>query len=113
MWFVQPKKDYVSQMPWKHTDETAIMSWQIRARNYNVFVANCLLVVLVIVSSLFIFLFLMTGDESVLSAALFGGGGLLMAILIPMSMTHQTSILVYRFTKKMLKCAPGNHKWIR
>ncbi|WP_281997715.1 hypothetical protein [Halomonas sp. A020] len=100
MWFAQPKQDYVSQMPWRHADETAIMSWQIRARNYNVFVANSLLVVLVIISSLFIFFFLMTGDESVLSATLFGGGGLLMAILIPMSMTHQTSILVYRFTKK-------------
>ncbi|MGP9807545.1 hypothetical protein ACT3TQ_08320 [Halomonas sp. AOP12-C2-37] len=100
MWFIQPKKSYISQMPWKHADETAVMSWQIRARNYNTFVANILLAVLVLVSSIFILFLLMSGNESILSAALFGLGGLLMAILIPMSMTHQTTILVYRFTEK-------------
>ncbi len=40
MWFVQPKQDYVSQIPWKHADEPDVMSWRIRARNYNIFVAN-------------------------------------------------------------------------
>ncbi|PRY58815.1 hypothetical protein B0H98_1177 [Vreelandella songnenensis] len=98
MWFIQPKKSYISQIPWKYADEAAVMSWQVRARNYNTFVANILLAILVLISSFFIFSLLMSGDETILSATLFGLGGLIMAILIPMSMTHQTTILVYRFT---------------
>ncbi len=49
MWFVQPKQDYVSQIPWKYGDEPAVMSWQIRARNYNVFVANILFCVFFVI----------------------------------------------------------------
>lgn len=39
MWFIQPKQDYIAQIPWKHLSEPAIISWQIRARNYDTFVA--------------------------------------------------------------------------
>ncbi|WP_240488280.1 MULTISPECIES: hypothetical protein [unclassified Halomonas] len=35
MWFIQPKQDYIPEIPWKHADEPAVMAWQIRARNYN------------------------------------------------------------------------------
>tara|TARA_R110001606_G_scaffold48011_2_gene122180 strand:+ start:4936 stop:5103 length:168 start_codon:yes stop_codon:yes gene_type:complete len=35
MWFIQPKQDYIPEMPWKYADEPAVMAWQIRARNYN------------------------------------------------------------------------------
>ena len=35
MWFIQPKQDYIPEIPWKHVDEPAVMAWQIRARNYN------------------------------------------------------------------------------
>ncbi|GGW65178.1 hypothetical protein [Vreelandella hamiltonii] len=49
MWFVQPQQDYIPEMPWKHTDEPAIMSWQIRARNYDTRAANILFLVLMVV----------------------------------------------------------------
>ncbi len=50
MWFVQPKQDYISQMPWKHTDESAVMNWQVRTRNYDTFSANILLAILSVVN---------------------------------------------------------------
>ncbi|PRY64058.1 hypothetical protein B0H98_107204 [Vreelandella songnenensis] len=97
MWFVQPKQDYISQIPWKYTDEPAVVSWQVRARNYNTFVANILLSVLMVfyiglayISSLM--------AETLLFSLLLGFGMYFLLILIAMSMTHQTSILVYRFT---------------
>ncbi|MBD3895334.1 hypothetical protein IEI94_05670 [Halomonas sp. ML-15] len=97
MWFVQPKQDHISQIPWIHADETAIMSWQIRARNYNVFVANILFCVLFVVCLISAYLSSFVG-VSLLSKAFVGGGMFVFLILIAMSMTHQTSILVYRFT---------------
>ncbi|TNH18480.1 hypothetical protein [Halomonas sp. BL6] len=99
MWFVQPKQDYVSQIPWKHADEPDVMSWRIRARNYNIFVANILFSVLffVCLGSAYLMSF---GGWSLLSKFLIGGGMFLLFLLITMSMTHQTSILVYRFTEK-------------
>lgn len=97
MWFVQPKQDYVSQIPWKHADEPDVMSWQIRARNYNIFVANILFSVLffVCLGSAYLMSF---GGWSLFSRLVIGGGMFFFFILITMSMTHQTTILVYRFT---------------
>ncbi|BBI64244.1 hypothetical protein HSBAA_55500 [Vreelandella sulfidaeris] len=40
MWFIQPKRDYIAAMPWKHADEPVVMAWQIRVRDYNTFIAN-------------------------------------------------------------------------
>ncbi len=40
MWFIQPRKDYVAEMPWKHLDEPTVMSWQIRVRDYDTGIAN-------------------------------------------------------------------------
>ncbi len=72
MWFVQPKQDYVSQIPWKHADEPDVMSWRIRARNYNIFVANILFSVLffVCLGSAYLMSF---GGWSLLSKFLIGG----------------------------------------
>lgn len=98
MWFVQPKQDYISQIPWKHADEPAVMSWQIKARNYNTFVANVLLSVLIVFYiGLAYFSSLMA--ETLLFSLLLGFGMFFLLVLIAMSMTHQTTILVYRFTK--------------
>lgn len=97
MWFVQPKQDYIPEMPWKHADEPAVVSWQIRARNYNTYAANALFSVFFLVS-LGGGYFMALVDESPLVSFLIGGGMFTLFILIAMSMTHQTSILVYRFT---------------
>ncbi|TNH18485.1 hypothetical protein [Halomonas sp. BL6] len=99
MWFVQPKQDYVSQIPWKYGDEPAVMSWQIRARNYNVFVANILFCVFFVICLVSAYLSSFAGG-GLLSRTLIGGGMFVLLILIAMSMTHQTTILVYRFTDK-------------
>lgn len=99
MWFVQPKQDYISQIPWKHADESAVMSWQIKARNYNVFVANILFCVLFLVCLISAYLSSFVG-VNFLSSTLIGTGMFVFFILLTMSMTHQTSILVYRFTEQ-------------
>ncbi|MGP9634266.1 hypothetical protein ACT3R7_14485 [Halomonas sp. AOP43-A1-21] len=99
MWFIQPKQDYFSQMPWKHVHESAVINWQIRARNYNVFLANALFYVLTIVCAVAAYLSSFVG-VSLLSNFLIGGGMFIFLMLINMSMTHQTAILVYRFTEK-------------
>lgn len=99
MWFIQPKQDYIAQIPWKHADEPTVMSWQIRARNYNIFVANILFSVLffVCLGAAYLMSF---GGWSLLSKLAIGGGMFFFFALITMSMTHQTSILVYRFTEQ-------------
>ncbi|MBW6392597.1 hypothetical protein [Billgrantia antri] len=98
MWFIQPKQDYVALMPWKHADEPAVMSWQIRARDYNTFVANLALIPMGLVclggaymASLF--------AQTLLGSFLLGWGMFLFGILIAMSITHQTTIIIYRFTE--------------
>ncbi|BBI64239.1 hypothetical protein HSBAA_55450 [Vreelandella sulfidaeris] len=50
MWFIQPKRDYVAEMPWKHTDEPVIMTWQIRTRDYNTFIANIMFLIIVCIA---------------------------------------------------------------
>ncbi|TNH18483.1 hypothetical protein [Halomonas sp. BL6] len=77
MWFVQPKQDYIPEMPWKHTNEPALMSWQIRARNYDIFGANVLLAALTIVSlggAYFSFDTASLVFETLLPSLLVGGG---------------------------------------
>lgn len=50
MWFIQPRKNYIPEMPWKRLDEPEVMSWQIRARDYNTFAANIMLLVISLIS---------------------------------------------------------------
>ena len=73
MWFIQPKQDYIPEIPWKHADEPAVMSWQIRARNYNTSSANLFLILISLIAlgggyvmSLFV--------QSLLGSFLLGGG---------------------------------------
>ncbi|MFC3285798.1 hypothetical protein [Litchfieldella rifensis] len=102
MWFIQPKEDYVSRMPWKHADESAVMSWQIRARDYNTFVANCGFLVWVIGCAIFVY-FLITKAAGAKITDVIGLGAIGIYILIipvAMSIFFQTTIIVYRFTEK-------------
>ncbi len=101
MWFIQPKRNYLPEMPWERLDEPEVMSWQIRVRDYNTFVANMV----------FFGVYFLVGGF--LWALIFfqGGGvinefdiGMIVASValspIVMSMTHQTSIIAYRLTEK-------------
>ena len=99
MWFIQPKQDYIAQIPWKHTDESAVMSWQIRARNYNTFVSDLSLIPMVGISLAGAFLFSSFFGDSLFFTLSVGAGMSVLFILIAMSMTHDTTILVYRFTE--------------
>ena len=100
MWFIQPKQNYIPEIPWKHADEPAIMAWQIRARNYNTHVANI---------GFFIFAILFLGaayvssllTETLLFSFLLGGGMYVFFLIIAMSITHNTTIIVYRFTETL------------
>lgn len=104
MWFIQPKQDYVAQLPWKHADEPALMAWQIRVRNYNTFIANILFFILLLVFLVMSIWFgFAWGFESMTTSTLVAGGALLFSLLITMSMTHQTAIIVYRLTTKRIE----------
>lgn len=104
MWFIQPKQDYVAQMPWKHVDEAALAAWQIRTRNYNTFIANMLFFILLFVfSTMSLWFGFAWGFESISTSALVAGGAFSFCLLITMSMTHQTAIVVYRLTDKRIE----------
>lgn len=99
MWFIQPKKNYVPEMPWERVAEPEVMSWQIRVRDYNTLVADiAFLVMLLFMGGWFYFLGFSYGDDAIIRK----GSVALFFLLVPvaMSMTHQTSIIVYRLTDK-------------
>jgi len=100
MWFIQPKQDYIPEIPWKHADEPAIMAWQIRARNYNTFVTNTILFVLTLINIGAAYAMSLLA-ETLFFSFLVGGGAFLFFMLISMSVTHDTTILVYRFTETL------------
>ena len=102
MWFIQPKHDYVAEMPWKHLDEPAVMTWQIRVRDYNTFIANMFfgfIFLVALAGGVVVFFF---NDEFFLSSFL-GGGMFFFLLLIGMSMSHQTAIIVYRLTNNRIE----------
>ncbi|QNI02738.1 hypothetical protein HXW73_07195 [Halomonas sp. SH5A2] len=104
MWFIQPKRDYVAEMPWKHTDEPAVMTWQIRTRDYYTFPANIILLIMSCISMMLGLWFAFGwGIESIVSKTLLCGGVFSFGVLITMSMTHQTTIIVYRLTDKRIE----------
>lgn len=104
MWFIQPKRDYVAEMPWKHLDEPAIMTWQIRARDYYTLPANIILLVMTFFSMLIgLWFALGWGLEGTVERFLVSGGVLLFGIVVTMSMTHQTAIIVYRLTDNRIE----------
>ncbi|MBT2771005.1 hypothetical protein J7J47_02010 [Halomonas sp. ISL-60] len=98
MWFIQPKQDYIPEIPWKHADDSAVMAWQVRARNYNTFVTNTILFVLALINIGAAYAVSLLA-ETLFFSFLVGGGAFLFFMLISMSVTHDTTILVYRFTE--------------
>ncbi|QTP57334.1 hypothetical protein HNO53_00535 [Billgrantia antri] len=75
------------------------MSWQIRVRDYNTFVANIVfLIMLLFLGGWWYFFGFVAGDDKFVKNASIA----LFFLLVPvaMSMTHQTSIIVYRLTDK-------------
>lgn len=106
MWFIQPKRDYVAEMPWKHLDEPAIMTWQIRVRDYNTFISNIFFCVWLVAGGLFISLLIFKGggDRGVMSAVnLIPIGVLILCTPIAMSIFFQTTIIVYKLTNKSIE----------
>ncbi|MCC5883929.1 MAG: hypothetical protein JJU25_15010, partial [Halomonas sp.] len=104
MWFIQPKQDYVAQMPWKHTDEAALAAWQMRTRNYNTFVANMGLFAWLAVGSIFVsFLIIKGGREILHPTNLVPVIVLLLSVPIAMSIFFQTTVIVYRLTDKRVE----------
>ena len=100
MWFIQPKQDYIPEMPWKYADEPAVMAWQIRARNYNTTPDNLALIPMSLIALGGGYVMSLFG-QSLLGSFLLGGGLFLLLMLIFMSVTHNTTIIVYRFTKTL------------
>lgn len=103
MWFIQPKRDYVAEMPWKHLDEPAIITWQIRTRDYYTLPANILFFINFIIAVGVGWIMSHAGGNSLSASVLSGGGMFIFLLLIGMSMTHQTAIIVYRLTEKRIE----------
>lgn len=73
MWFIQPKRDYVAKMPWKYADEPAVMTWQIRVRDYDIFYANLMFYMILAIATagaVAVYSF----NEHFMSSLLLGGG---------------------------------------
>ena len=105
MWFIQPKQDYIPEIPWKHVDEPAVMAWQIRARNYNTTPDNLAVIPMSLIA-LGGYVMSLLG-QSLLGSLLLGGGLFLLLMLIFMSVTHNTTIIAYRFTETLA----GEYSW--
>ncbi|GHC38024.1 hypothetical protein GCM10008094_34240 [Aidingimonas halophila] len=87
------------EMPWERTDEPELMSWQVRVRDYNTYVANVgFFIMLLFMGGLWFFLGFVAGEDEFIKKASI----VMFFLMIPvaMSMTHQTSIIVYRLTNK-------------
>ncbi|PRY58812.1 hypothetical protein B0H98_1174 [Vreelandella songnenensis] len=110
MWFIQPKQDFIAEMPWRYTNENAVMSWQIKARNYNTSGMNFILIPMVLVSigtGFFGFNVGSIGSEGLLLPLLLGAVFFLFTISLSLFITHYTTIFVYRFTETLVEV----HSW--
>ncbi|WP_340146762.1 hypothetical protein [Halomonas sp. PA16-9] len=80
------------------------MSWQIRARNYDTSGSNFSLIVIALISlggAYFGFYVGSLAEGTLLVSILMGAGIALLFILLFMSITHSTTIIVYRFTETL------------
>ncbi|NUT79127.1 hypothetical protein HNO86_29200 [Pseudomonas sp. C1C7] len=103
------------QLHWKHAEEQESMAWSIRARNYNTFVANCMLAfMLFFLLALSVFLYTAYHDISqpwrTLWCLLFYA---LMSLVI-LSMTHQRINFAYRITQFGVEYCKWKHfpRWM-
>ena len=91
--------DLPPQLQWKHANEPELMTWSIRARNYNTFIANTMFgFCFVAITAGSIFLYRSTKEYLVFNAI----STLLFFIIINtalISMTHQRMNFAYRITQ--------------
>ena len=91
--------DLPPQLQWKYANEPELMTWSIRARNYNTFIANTMFgFCFVAITAGSIFLYRSTKEYLVFNAI----STLLFFIIVNaalISMTHQRMNFAYRFTQ--------------
>ena len=88
------------QLHWKLAAEPELMSWTIRARNYNTFVANCMLsfLALVLAGVTYALYPFSPSPEDFLSNILISASFYAVLFSAVLSMTHQKMNYAYRFT---------------
>ncbi|GAA0394395.1 hypothetical protein GCM10008969_14520 [Pseudomonas veronii subsp. inensis] len=96
--------DLPPQLQWKYANEPELMTWTIRARNYNTFIANAMFwVCFIAITAGSIFLYRSTKEYLVFNAI----STLLFFIIVNaalISMTHQRMNFAYRFTRSGIEC---------
>ena len=96
--------DLPPQLQWKFTNEPELMTWAIRARNYNTFVANSMfLFCFIAITTGSIFLYQSTEEDPIFNAISI----LLFFTVINIaliSITHQRMNFAYRFTHSGIEC---------
>lgn len=110
MWFMQPKQDFFSELSWDNPKDSTLMSWQVKARAYDTSMANRDLVFMALVSlggGYFGFYIASIAKGSFLVAMLAGTVMFLIFISLSLSITHHTTIFVYRFTETFVEI----HSW--
>ncbi|QYX48627.1 hypothetical protein K3F43_03735 [Pseudomonas tussilaginis] len=93
------------QLKWKFSHEPELLGWTIRARNYNTFVANCMLLFMAVlnVGAAFIMYSVYAGMSQpwrTLSCVFF----YMLMLFVTLSMTHQRMKFAYRFTRSGIEC---------
>ena len=97
--------DLPPQLQWKHANEPELMTWSIRARNYNTFVANLMFsfMATVILGATLIMYSVYEGMSQSwrISSCIFFFSLMLLVLL---SVTHQRMNFAYRFTRSGIEC---------
>ena len=92
------------QLRWKHANESELLAWTIRARNYNTFVANVMFwACFIAITGGAVLLYLSTDEDTIFN----GISALLFFMVVNtalISMTHQRMNCAYRFTQSGLEC---------
>ncbi|MDF3135580.1 hypothetical protein [Pseudomonas extremaustralis] len=97
--------DLPPQLHWKYANESELLIWTIRARNYNTFVANLMFsfMAAVILGATFIMYSVYEGMSQSwrISSCIFFFSLMLLVLL---SVTHQRMNFAYRFTRSGIEC---------
>jgi len=94
------------QLKWMYLNEPELLSWTIRARNYNTLVANCMLgfLALVLMGVTYALYPFSPSPEDFLSNILISTSFYAVLFSAVLSMTHQKMNFAYRFTHSGLEC---------
>lgn len=89
------------QLQWKFAHEPELLSWTIRARNYNTFVANCMfsfMSMAIAGGAYYVYAFPAPGEGYVARVLIALGFYIIISFAL-VSMTHQRMKFAYRFTQ--------------